>query len=114
MQLSRKFATVAGMLISIACGEPARPGLGLPLAAPIDGRLGCWKLQTPGWHSPFLPRFLVLRLDTNHVPHDAPEMRRLLIVSPDSVLRRRLRGTTWAPYQEGDSIWASIGDGFTG
>ena len=100
-------------VLGLGCGEPPRPALAAVLPDANKTPLGCWLLVGQGWTSPFLPGSLLIRLDTSHVLQPYQD-RALLILSADTAMRRHARRTAWAPYQAGDSIWANIGDGFSG
>jgi hypothetical protein len=112
--MARSARAVAGLLVIAACGTPRQPRLGLtfPHSSSFAGR--CWALRSVGWKDPFLPPGLHVRFDTAMAGERVSPWRLLHIESADSAFTSHLRIARWAPYEGRDSIFAVLGDGFTG
>jgi len=104
----------AAVVLIAACGTPRRPQLAMAFPDPSSLATRCWELRTVGWKEFFLPTGLRVRFDTSRAGERNSAWLLLHVESPDTGLTSRLKIARWAPYQAGDSLFAVIGDGFTG
>lgn len=110
-------ATVAvstAALLGAACGLPRRPPLAVALPDARRSPVGCWQLHSVGWEDAFLPGQLRVRFDSARVTASDSSPRVVQVERFDTVPPRRFQLAWWAPYERSDSVYAILGDGFTG
>ncbi len=104
----------AAALLGAACGLPGRPPLAVALPDARRSPVGCWQLHGVGWEDPFLPGQLRVRFDPARASASDSSGRVLQVERADTVPPRRFQLAWWAPYERADSVYAILGDGFTG
>ncbi len=104
----------AAALLGAACGLPGRPPLAVALPDARRSPVGCWQLHGVGWEDPFLPGQLRVRFDSARASASDSSGRVLQVERADTVPPRRFQLAWWAPYERADSVYAILGDGFTG
>jgi len=112
-----KLATVfvfATALLGAACGLPGRPPLAVALPDARRSPVGCWQLHSVGWEDPFLPGQLRVRFDSARADASDSTRHVVQVERADTVPPRRFQLAWWAPYERADSVYAILGDGFTG
>jgi hypothetical protein len=110
----RSALAVAGILVLAACGTPRRPQLAMTFPDATSLASKCWEVRGLGWRDSFLPPGLHVRFDTARAGERVSHWRLLHIESADTGFTSHLRIARWAPYEGRDSIFAVLGDGFTG
>ncbi len=112
--MHRLTTTVATVLAIAACGTPRRPQLALTIPDRTSLASRCWQLRSDGWKDSFLPTSMQIRFDTASAGEKESPWRVIRIESTDTGFTNRLRIAQWAPYEQRDSLFAVIGDGYTG
>jgi hypothetical protein len=109
----RSAIAAAGFLVFAACGVPRRPTLAMT-PDPMSLTSKCWEVRGLGWRDAFLPPGLHVRFDTARAGERPSPWRLLHVESADTGFTSHLRIARWAPYEDRDSTFAVLGDGFTG